>query len=362
MLGCGGFVGSHLLDRCLSHGLGGAVPEVVGWDLDDRKIRHLVHHPNFIFRQGNCADPDARGQLLVDLRDADVVLNLAAICNPAQYNTQPYQVIRANFVDTFDTVQMCAEAGTWLLHFSTSEVYGRTLSSYVDDSYADPALYELEEDSTPLVMGPVANQRWSYACAKQLMERFIYGCHTEFGLRFTIVRPLNFFGPRMDFIPGREGEGVPRVLACFLGALLDRKPMLLVDGGMARRTIVGIGDAVDAVVRMLERPDAAANQVFNVGNRANEVTMRGLAEMMRRIYADVSGDVSYLSHPIEDVSSAEFYGAGYEDCDRRMPNLAKARRLLDWEPRMPLEDVLRETIQYYYEKYGTGRAAATRAA
>ncbi len=127
-----------------------------------------------------------------------------------------------------------------------------------------------------------------------------------------------------------------------------------------RRTIVGIRDAVDAIVRMLETPTRAANQIFNVGNRDNEVSMRELAELMRRIYADVSGDVSYLAHPIEDISSVEFYGAGYEDCDRRMPNVDKARDLRGWAPRMPLEDVLRETIRFYYDQYGA--AAVTRAA
>ena len=248
---------------------------------------------------------------------------------------------------------MCSELGKRLIHYSTSEVYGRTVASYLpDNDYSIPELYELEEDTTPLIMGPISNQRWSYACAKQLMERFIYANHKEHGLNFTIVRSFNCFGPRMDFIPGRDGEGLPRVLACFMAALLDGDPMKLVDDGTARRTIVSIHDATRALLLMLQRPENSANQIFNIGNRKNEVTIAELAQMMRRIYAKVTNDPSYESHPIEVISREQFYGEGYEDCDRRMPNLDKARKRLGWIPKVSLEDTLAETITYYYETYG----------
>src|SRR5262249_39117947 len=159
-------------------------------------------------------------------------INLAAICNPAAYNTEPLAVIRANFIDVYQLVDLCADCGTWLINFSTSEVYGRTIASYLPGSpYDDPDLYEFSENESALVMGPVTNQRWSYACAKQLLERFIYASHRERGLPFTIVRPLNFFGPRMDYLPGRDGDGIPRVLACFMSALINGRPLQLVDGG-----------------------------------------------------------------------------------------------------------------------------------
>ena len=244
------------------------------------------------------------------------------------------------------------EQRKWLIHFSTSEVYGRTIASYIGDTdYSNPAFYELDEDSTPLIMGPIRNQRWSYATAKQLMERYIFGQHKEAGLPFTIVRPLNSFGPRMDFIPGRDGEGIPRVLACFMTALLDGQPMQLVDGGVARRTIVSIHDGIQAIVLMIRNRDRAVNQIFNVGNRNNEVTMRELAELMREAYASCTSNPAYLSHPIAEVSGLDFYGEGYEDCDRRMPKLNKAKELLGWEPRLSLKETLLETVTYYYEQY-----------
>jgi UDP-apiose/xylose synthase len=285
--------------------------------------------------------------------NADAVINLAAICNPSQYNTRPLDTIYSNFIDAYPIVELCARHKKWLIHYSTSEVYGRTLTSYLDDDdYTDPKLYEQIEDQTPLIMGPVRNQRWSYAAAKQLLERFIYGQHKEHGMPFTVIRPFNFFGPRMDFIPGRDGEGVPRVLACFITALLDGEPLRLVDGGLARRTITSIHDATEALMLILQNPEKSQNQAFNVANREAEVTIAELAQWMRKIYAAVSGESRYLDHPIVSVSADEFYGEGYEDCDRRVPVLTKITGLLGWQARRSLEETLIETVQYYYDLYG----------
>src|SRR6185436_12395162 len=103
----------------------------------------------------------------------------------------------------------------------------------------------------------------------------------EQGLAYTIIRPFNFLGPRMDFLPGRDGEGIPRVLACFTSALLDRQPLQLVDGGHARRTFLAVEEAVEALRLMLEKPGMARDRIFNIGNPANEITIRSLAELMR---------------------------------------------------------------------------------
>ena len=349
LLGCGGFIGSHLLDVLLPD----KSVHIEGWDPDDRKITCHLANPNLKLYREMLLDTTIYDHLDKAIRDADVVINLAAICNPSQYNTRPLDVIYANLFDVYKIVEICSTHGKWLIHFSTSEVYGRTISSYVpNNSYNDPDLYELDEDTAPLIMGPVKNQRWIYACAKQVLERLIFAHHEERSLPFTIIRPFNFFGPRMDFIPGRDGEGIPRVLACFMTALLDGKPMQLVDGGMARRTVVSIHDAVSAVMLMLEKPEKAINQIFNIGNRDNEVTMAELADLMRRTYAKITGNQAFNDHPIELVTAKEFYGDGYEDCDRRMPNLDKARVLLGWIPRISLEDTITEAMTYYYNNYG----------
>lgn len=353
MLGCGGFVGSHLLDRLLGEG----GHDIMGWDPECRKIERHLSNRQFTLHRTHLDDPETLDALDRAIADADVVINLAAICNPSEYNTNPIGTIKSNLFDTYPVIQRCVASKTWLMHFSTSEVYGRTLSSYLlDTAYNNPDLYEMSEDTTPLIMGPISNQRWTYACAKQMVERLIYAHHKEDGLPFTVIRPLNFFGPRMDYIPQRDGDGVPRVLACFMSALLKREPMQLVDGGTVRRTIVSIYEAVDAVCRALAAPDKAQGEIFNIGNRDNEVTIRELADRMRKVYAQITGDASYRNHPIVSVPAAEFYGEGYEDCDRRMPDLSKAERLLGWKPKIGLDELLLNTMTYFHEEYSPSAA------
>ncbi len=349
ILGCGGFIGSHFLDRLFSD----ETPFVEGYDLDSTKIRQHLRNPRFRFNNICIHEAHASGRLEQSIANADVVLNLAAICNPSEYNKHPLNVIRQNCFYIIPVLEACARLNKWLIHFSTSEVYGRTIASYLkEEDYSDRDLFEQREDETPLIMGPIHNQRWSYATAKQLVERYIFALHREAGLTFTIIRPFNFFGPRMDYIPGRDGEGVPRVLACFMQALLDQKAMQLVDGGRAKRTITSIHDAIDALFLTLGNARSAQNQIFNIGNTENEIDIAGLAVLMREIFAEVSGDVAAKKHPIEHISSREFYGDGYEDCDRRVPDMTKAQRLLGWAPSRSLEETLRETIAYYYSKYG----------
>lgn len=349
ILGCGGFVGSHLLDRLLLRD----DIEVEGWDPETHKISQHLGNPRLTLHKVSCIAGPELDKLAERLEHADVLINLAAICSPSEYNTNPLAVIRSNFVEVYPIVDLCAQKNKWLLHFSTSEVYGRTIASYLSDpaDKENPDFFELREDETPLVLGPVVNQRWTYACAKQMTERYIYAHHTTNGMPFTIIRPLNFFGPKMDYIPRRDGDGVPRVLACFMAALLKRDPMRLVDGGSARRTIVAVEEAVAAIEKMLDRPEQARNRTFNIGNRHNEVTMRDLAIEMRNIYAEITGDDSYRNHPIVDVSAEEFYGPGYEDCDRRMPDLTLVENCLDWKAKRNMRDILLPTMQDYHNQY-----------
>jgi UDP-apiose/xylose synthase len=354
LLGCGGFIGSHFLDAFL------ADPEVriEGWDWTPAKILPHLANPRFRFRAG---DIYAQADLEEILSRCDVVVSLAAICNPSQYNTKALDVIDSNFIQARKIADLCAKLGKWLIQFSTSEVYGQTLAHWTGAGDADPALYEMSEEETPLLLGPIASQRWSYACAKQLLERYVYALHKERGLDFTLIRPFNFLGPRMDFLPGREGEGLPRVLACFTAALLDKKPLPLVDGGSARRTFLAFEEAVEALRLMLERPGMARNRIFNLGNPANEITIRGLAELMRACAAELTGDAAYLSLPLLDVSALEFYGEGYADSDRRMPRIDKALRLLEWEPKQGLREILSRTLEYAFRIHGSGSGSSASA-
>ncbi|KAJ7524505.1 hypothetical protein O6H91_17G022900 [Diphasiastrum complanatum] len=353
MIGAGGFIGSHLCEKLMWE----TEHTVLAIDVYSDKIQHLLEPGNpwskrIEFHKVNIKH-DSRLEGLIKL--SDVVVNLAAICTPADYNTRPLDTIYSNFIDAIPVVRYCTDNNKRLIHFSTCEVYGKTIGSFLpQDSplLKDPAYYLLKEDQSPCIFGPIEKQRWSYACAKQLIERLIYAEGAENDLQFTIVRPFNWIGPRMDFIPGVDGpsEGVPRVLACFSTNLLKGEPLKLVDGGKSQRTFVYIKDAIEAVLLMIENPDRANSHIFNVGNPENEVTVKELALLMTEIYCKVSGELK-PEIPTVDVSSKEFYGEGYDDSDKRIPDMTIIKRQLGWNPKTSLYDLLESTLTYQHTTY-----------
>ena len=326
IVGCGGFIGSHLLDAVLER----TRWRVFGVDLDFYRLQHRLNHERCEFLCADLADP----AVVERIAQFPLVVNLAAICTPSRYMGEACEVIRSNYDHPAALAEACAKSGAWLVHFSTSEIYGRT----------SPDSGELIEDETPAGFGPVTASRWSYATAKLLAERFIAGLP---GLKWTVVRPFNFVGPYMDFMPGVDGEGIPRVLANFSTALLRGEPLKLVNGGKAKRCFTSVHDAVDFLFALFAAGGAATDtgsraasgvfsQAFNVGNAENEVSIAELAQKMRAIFAKVRGvDVSTLPEP-QSVSGEEYYGAGYDDSMRRMPSVAKAENLLGFKARIPL--------------------------
>ena len=352
ILGCSGFIGAHLLEKilCLQK------YRVVGIDKVFDRIEHLLPHRLFRFVKTDIYKTPLLDQCI---EECDIIVSLAALCNPSLYNTEALEVIESNFLRPYELVKLCAEKKKKLIHFSTSEVYGKTVQGIAGDALLNSnheSHYLLSENDTPLILGPVYSQRWSYAAAKQLLERAIYACGIEKGLDYTIIRPFNFIGPRMDYIPGIDGEGIPRVLACFMEAILLGKPLKLVDGGHNRRVFTYIDDAVDAVIRIVEQPKQSSRRIFNIGNPRNETTIRALAQMMIDLYTAL-----YPHHQINpeiiNVSSSEFYGDGYDDCDRRVPDITSARKLLGWEPQTGLRDTLTKTIISYVKYYGKEHVA-----
>jgi UDP-apiose/xylose synthase len=348
ILGAGGFIGSHLVARLLERG----ATHLVCVDKTSDKIRPYLTHPNLTFVNLDIARIDKLEPLVAQ---SDAVVQLTALCNPSLYTSVPLDVIEANFTRPFAVAKLCTRLGKRLVYFSTSEVYGKTIASQAGLSareQREKRRYVLAEDTSPLILGPVQAQRWSYAAAKQLMERSIYALGFEQGLAYTIVRPFNFIGPRMDYIPGIDGEGVPRVLACFMEALMSGKPLSLVDGGRSLRCFTYIDDAIDAVEAILSRPDKARAQVFNIGNPVNEVTIRELAAKMVAVYRQLCPRLAEMEFVMRDVTAREFYGEGYEDSDRRMPDISKARKLLGWRPATDLDTALRLTMSSYVAEYG----------
>lgn len=335
VLGAGGFLGSHLVPGLLERF--GCPIDAIDINLDklectDRRVRRItarVEEPALV-------DEVTRGSTLV--------LSLTALCNPALYSSVPLDVIDASFTHLLPLVRRCAERRVRLIHFSTAEVYGRCAL----DTEGTP-MAEMNEDTSALVLGPVAKQRWTYACAKQLLERVIWA-HGEAGLPFTIIRPFNTIGSRMDYLPGIDGEGTPRVLACFMNQLLRGEPLQLVDGGMQRRAFMAVGDMVEAIGKVIERGTACDLQIINLGNPHNEVSIAELAHLLAAEFARVVPGAPAAR--FESVSADQFYGPGYDDSRERVPDIAKARRLLGWTPQQSLSDMLPGIVEDYVRRYG----------
>ncbi|XP_050899052.1 UDP-D-apiose/UDP-D-xylose synthase 2 [Lathyrus oleraceus] len=185
-----------------------------------------------------------------------------------------------------------------------------------------------------------------------MTDRLIYDEHAENGLKFTIVRSYNWIGPTMDFIPGVHGpsDGVPGVLTCFSNNLLRGEPLKLVDGGRSQRTFLYVKDAIEVVLLMIDNPNRANGHIFNVVNPDNGVSVKQLAELMIKVYAKVD-DVPASSLSTLDVTSEDFYGKGYDDSDRRIPDMTIITKQLGWKPRTSLDELVDSTIQYQHQTY-----------
>lgn len=331
LVGCGGFIGSHLLPELLER----TRWRIFGVDLDSYRIQQYLTNDRFNFLCADLADPE----VVQRIAQYPVVINLAAICTPGRYMAEAAEVIRSNYNHPAALADACAKNGCWLIHFSTSEIYGKTAC----DSGA------LVEDESEIVLGPVSASRWSYATAKLLTERYLAGLPQ---LKWTVLRPFNFVGPFMDFMPGVDGEGIPRVLANFSTALVRGETLKLVNGGVARRCFTSIHDAIDFMFRLFAVGGKPAfSQAFNIGNPDNEVSIAELAQMMRNVFAKIK-DISESDVPgVEEVAGEAYYGKGYDDSMRRLPSVEKAEDLLNFRAKIPLREALEESLSWFTNYY-----------
>jgi nucleoside-diphosphate-sugar epimerase len=229
--------------------------------------------------------------------------------------------------------------GKRVVFASTSEVYGMC---------PDP---EFDEETSPLVYGPIRKQRWIYSCSKQLLDRVIWAYGQAEGLRFTLFRPFNWIGPHLDDIDSPK-EGSSRVLTQFLHNILYGQPIKLVDGGRQRRSFTYISDGIDCLMRILENHAGAADGgIFNIGNPANDLSVAELAErLIETVAAHPEFGEKARRTPIVNVSSGDYYGEGYQDILTRVPSIRRAREILGWEPKVSLDEALRLTVDFYLSK------------
>src|SRR6185295_10579409 len=176
----------------------------------------LLDHPRLSFVQQDIRSPDWNLDELV--ADADLVIDLIAHANPGLYIRIPLEVFHLNFEENLKIAETCVRHRKRLIQFSTCEVYGRTAASLKNARVADPEdpiHATFSEDQSEFILGPVAKHRWIYACAKQLLERVLHAHGLEDGFNYTIIRPFNFIGPKIDFLPA-EKDGIPRVFSFFM--------------------------------------------------------------------------------------------------------------------------------------------------
>jgi UDP-glucose 4-epimerase len=314
--GGAGFIGSHLSEALLEQGHEVSVIDNLSTGSIEN-IAHLKGHPGFSYT----IDSITNEPLLAELVDGcDAVFHLAAAVGVKKIVEEPVHTIETNVHGTEVVLKHANKKKKLVVIASTSEVYGK--------STAVP----FSEDAD-LVMGPTPKHRWAYACSKAIDEFLALAYWKEKKLPIIIVRFFNTVGPRQS---GQYGMVIPN----FVRQALAGQPITVHGDGTQSRSFTYVGDVVDALVRLVAEP-RAIGQVFNVGN-VEEITILDLARRVR----DMSGSRSEIVF----VPYDQAYEAGFEDMPRRVPDLRKLHALIGYEPKVQLDEILRQVIDYFQKR------------
>jgi len=339
ILGVNGFIGNALTERLLADGN----YEVHGMDLNDNAIARFHNEPDFYFHEGDISIH--REWIEYHVKKCDVILPLIAIATPIEYTRNPLKVFELDFEENLRIVRYCAKYGKRIIFPSTSEVYGMC-----DDDYFD-------EDKSRLILGPINKQRWIYSSSKQLLDRVIWAYGKSEGLQFTLFRPFNWIGPRLDSLESAR-IGSSRAITQLILNLVEGTPIQLIDGGEQKRCFTDVSEGIECLFRIIENKDNASNgQIINIGNPDNEASIRTLAEILVE---------HFDAHPQRDnfpafagmhiTESRVYYGEGYQDVQHRRPSIENAKQLLDWEPSIPFSDSVKQTLDYFLQEYAETHA------
>ncbi len=272
----------------------------------------LSDHPNFTLHEGDVLD----GPLIADLaRGATHIVHCAAIAGVETVLESPVRTMRVNVIGTYNVLEAALStlgSVERFVDFSTSEVFGTHAYNVMEGQVS--------------TIGSVGEARWTYAVSKLAGEHMAHAYHDELGLPTVTVHPFNVFGP------GQIGGGAIRA---FIEAALAGEDLTVRGDGSQIRAWCYVTDMVRGVLACLDRPQAVG-QAFNIGNPRSSVTIYDLATRVKRL-TDCPGEIVFA--PL-----------GYTDVELRIPNVEKARELLDWEPEVELDDGLARTIAWYREK------------
>jgi dTDP-glucose 4,6-dehydratase len=299
--GAAGFVGSHLADRLVAEG-----HTVVGLDNfltgSPANLAHLEGHPRFRFLEHDVVDP-----IEID-GTVDGVLHLASPASPKDYLEHPIETLEVGSLGTRSMLELARRFSARFLLSSTSECYG--------DPLMHPQVETYWGNVNPV--GP----RSCYDESKRFAEALTMAYHRAHGLPTTIARIFNTYGPRMKLDDGR-------VVPAFLDQALRGEPMTVFGQGTQTRSFCYVSDLVDGLYRLFLSEE---RYPVNLGN-PEEMT---ILEFARRIQQLTGTSSQIVFRPLPE-----------DDPRKRRPDITKARCLLGWEPRVSLEDGLRETIAYF---------------
>ena len=302
--GGAGFLGSHLCDHLVAHGW-----DVVCVDNEvtgaESNLRHLFGNPKFEYIRADVS------RELTYTASLDYVLHFASPASPPDYLRLPIETLQVGSFGTYNALRLAEEKRAKFLLASTSECYG------------DPEVSPQPETYWGRVnpVGP----RSVYDEAKRFSEALTMAFHRARALDTRIVRIFNTYGPRMRL---NDGRALPN----FLYQALTGKPITVYGDGSQTRSFCYVSDLIEGVYRLMQSDE---HSPVNIGN-PNEIT---ILEFAQRIKSLTSSDVPIVFEPLPQ-----------DDPKQRCPDISKARRLLQWEPKVPLQEGLKHTLQYFREQ------------
>lgn len=330
ILGVNGFIGNHLTERLLKDGN----YDIYGMDIGSSAIERFIGNPRFHFIEGDVSIHTE--WIEYHIKKCDVILPLVAIATPIEYTRNPLRVFELDFEENLKIVRYCVKYNKRIIFPSTSEVYGMC-----DDK-------EFDEDNSRLIVGPINKQRWIYSVSKQLLDRVIWAYGAKEGLKFTLFRPFNWMGPRLDNLNSAR-IGSSRAITQLILNLVEGSPIKLVDGGEQKRCFTDINDGIEALFRIIENRDNKCDgQIINIGNPTNEASIRELAEMLLDCFEkhELRGHFPPFAG-FKKIESSSYYGKGYQDVEHRKPSIKNAERLLDWKPTIETRQTVEETLDFF---------------
>lgn len=330
ILGVNGFIGNHLTERLLADDN----YEIYGLDIGSDAISRFLESPRFHFVEGDISIHSE--WIEYHIKKCDVVLPLVAIATPIEYTRNPLRVFELDFEENLKIIRDCVKYNKRIIFPSTSEVYGMCTDNNFD------------EDTSNLVVGPINKQRWIYSVSKQLLDRVIWAYGDKENLKFTLFRPFNWMGPRLDNLNAAR-IGSSRAITQLILNLVEGSPIKLIEGGKQKRCFTDISDGIEALFRIIENKDGRCDgQIINIGNPENEASIKELAEMLLDCFE---------RHPLRnqfppfagfrDVESSDYYGKGYQDVEHRKPSIRNAKRCLDWQPTVEMQQTVEQTLDFF---------------